>query len=458
MKRFLLLFSILLYFFPLQAQYSPTYSFEFESAFSTSENLPFWFTSNKNGRYVLSSPASQLLSVGSTQRFGNNEGDGLYFLANACAIGSYTDGFNFHFNELGGEVGYWKVRFEAGLFNDPVLFSGLSSTNGFLDRSINARPYPKIRLSTKGFIPFFFWDDWFSFKAEYDEGILDDKRHVENARLHHKSLFFKFKLKENRHFTVGLNHYVMWGGVSARYGALPNDFHSYILYVTGGQGNTKFLPIDQQNIAGNQFGSYFFRFDIVEPEFLLSFYLNHFFEDKSGMEMDNWRDNLLGAYAELPGKKFLNKLLYEFMYTKHQSGDTHLFGVMRGRDNYFNHGVYQSGYTYRGYTMASPFFSPLILNDGMVNGIENNRLALHHFGFSGSLSSAVSWVGLLSYSHNLGTYGKEYKPARNQFSSLVGIQYGSKRIPFDLGIKLAADFGELYSNRVGVAVSLSRKW
>ena len=59
------------------------------------------------------------------------------------------------------------------------------------------------------------------------------------------------------------------------------------------------------------------------------------------MEYDNWRDNLLGISILLK-TKFIEQVVYEYMYTKHQSGIL-IYGYMRGRDNYFNHGYYKAG-------------------------------------------------------------------------------------------------------------------
>ena len=46
-------------------------------------------------------------------------------------------------------VGFKKLKLTAGLFYDHLLFGGLSSTNGNLAKSRNARPYPRIQLSRR---------------------------------------------------------------------------------------------------------------------------------------------------------------------------------------------------------------------------------------------------------------------------------------------------------------------
>lgn len=250
----------------------------------------------------------------------------------------------------------------------------------------------------------------------------------------------------------------MWGGISPLYGQLPDDFHSYLLYITGQAGDAKFLETDQYNVAGNQLGSYYLQLDVIRDRFNLTFYYSHPFEDRSGMEYDNWRDNLIGAYFMLSKRALINKVVYEFMYTLNQSGPIHQYHVMRGRDNYFNHGIYMSGFTYREYTLASPLFSPLTVSDGVVRGIANNRLVMHHLGVEGSISTALTWKGLFTYSHNLGTYNNPYENPKNQFSSLLSFTYSTPSFPVDLSLAAGVDLGDMYQNRCGILIQISKKW
>jgi hypothetical protein len=428
--------------------------------YSTGNDLPFWFSHNQSGKYDTPSKTNQLLSIQSFHRIDNLFQSPLAMKAGVDFIGTYSNRFNFHFNELFAGAMLWNFKLEAGWFRDEENLSGLSSTNGYIDRSLNARPYPKIRFGTDQFIPFFFFKDWFSFKAEYDEGWLGEEQYVKGAHLHHKLLYLKFKLKKHTFFTGGLSHYVMWGGISPDplYGELPDDFSSYLLYITGRAGSSAFPETDQQNVAGNQFGSYYMQLEIIKSNYNLNFYYSHPFEDHSGMEMDNWIDNLLGVYIDFKKRAIVEKALYEFMYTINQSGPIHQYRVMRGRDNYFNHGVYRSGYTYKGYVMASPLFSPIHFTDGISTGIENTRIAMHHIGLEGTLNENIRWEGRFTYSHNLGTYDNPYENPKDQFSSIVTFDYSHQKLPFNLSLSLAADIGELYENRFGAMIKLSKSW
>jgi hypothetical protein len=442
------------------AQYNGKNTISLESLYSTGTDLPFWMSHNQWGKYDTPAKSNQLVSIQSDHRVDNLFKTPLDLNIGANFIGTYSNRFSFHFNELYSGASLWHFKLEAGWFRDGVNYSGLSSTNGFIDRSLNARPYPKIRFGTDQFIHFLFFKKWFSYKAEYDEGWLGNEQYVKETRMHHKVLYFKFKLKETIFLTGGLSHYVMWGGISPdpRYGKLPSDFHSYLLYITGGQGDASFPETDQYNVAGNQFGAYLMQLDIFKKNCNLTFYYSHPFEDRSGLGMDNWRDNLLGVFIDFKKRAIIENALYEFMYTIHQSGPIHQYRVMRGRDNYFNHGYYRSGYTYKGYTMASPLFSPLVFNDTISLGIENTRIAMHHIGLKGALSENIGWEGRFTYSHNLGTYDKPYVNPKDQFSSILSLDYSPPKFPVNISLSLAADVGELYENRFGVMIKLLKSW
>ena len=167
-----------------------TFETALESAFGTKE-LPFWIVSNQEGRYQNANYINQ-------QAFFGFKYSKKKFLATPVGIelgskliANYSKQANLHFNEAFVKAYFKGWKLEGGLFKEPLYFDGISSTNGNIDRSNNARPYPRIRFSTDEFIPFFFWKKIFSFKAEYDEGILNDSRIVNGTRFHHKSLYAK---------------------------------------------------------------------------------------------------------------------------------------------------------------------------------------------------------------------------------------------------------------------------
>jgi hypothetical protein len=458
MNKFAYIILFFLLPFVAEAQYSGATTLSLESLYSTGNDLPFWFSHNQSGRYVVPAKANQLLSLKSCHSIDSLFGSPLGVKAGIDLSGCWSDRFTCYFNELYGEVNLWNFKLEGGWFNDPDYFDGLSSTNGNMARSLNAPPYPKVRFGTNEYIPLIFFKKWFTCKAEYDEGWLGEEQYIRNARLHHKSLYLRFRLREKSYFTFGLDHYIFWGGTSPTLGKLPDDFKSYMLYVTGRAGSSSFPESDQLNVAGNQLGTYLMQLDRDYERFNLKCYYSHPFEDHSGMEYDNWKDNLLGVSIEFKKQGIIEKALYEVMFTMNQSGPYCIQGVMRGCDSYFNHGEYLSGFTYKGYILASPLFSPVIMNDSIAMGIENNRLLMHHFGLEGSLATCLHWEGLFTFSHNLGTYGKPYTTPKNEFSSLLRFNYINPQFPVNLSLSLAGDIGSMYQNRLGVMIRISKTW
>jgi hypothetical protein len=426
-----------------------------ESLHSNGEKLPFWFTANQQAIYTTSHHTQQLLLIDGTYRFENVFQSPLSMETGALFTGSRTNSIDLNAHQLYAKMFLWGWKLEGGWFAEPVFFKGISSSNGNLDRSNNARPYPRIRFGTDDFIPFLFWKDWFSFKAEYDEGWLNDHRVVTGTRLHHKSLYGRVSFSNKSVFTIGLNHYVMWGGVSPSLGPLPDEFQDYLIYITGSTGNERFPVIDQFNVAGNQFGSYHLQYDFPLGNSRLSLFINHLFEDHSGMELKNISDNLYGLYAEFGKDQLIEAIIYEFMYTKHQGGDKHVQGST-GLDDYYNHSVYQSGYSYHGMMMVSPLFAPVNMVDGMLRGITNNRIVMHHLGWKGHLLPVLRWEGKLTFSQNFGTYLLPYQQVRNQFSGLLGLHYAPQAVPLNFSLSLASDQGTHLEKRTGFRFGISR--
>lgn len=190
------------------------------------------------------------------------------------------------------------------------------------------------------------------------------------------------------------------------------------------------------------------------------------------MELQNWRDNLYGFHIAFDKEyPLLQALVLEYYYTKHQSGNYHLqpqpdgTNSGRGGDNYYNNGVYRSGVSYQQMAMSAPIFAPLIREDGISKGFENNSLSAFHMGASGYLSQQLYWHTMLSYSLNYGrkkTGGSAtYSPERKQGAALLEINWRFANLPLTIGAGFAADHGSLFdegqsTTRLGSQFSL--KW
>lgn len=460
MKYFLILFFLTTFFFARSQSFDA--SIQTTGLVAGGNSLPFWMTHNQLGRYSQTGNFQELTEgrfSGRTNVLGNlslSYGTDLALLISKQGmdpkiIQAYLG--------LSGKV----IRLQAGAFADEELMGGLSSSNGDLLRSLNYRPYPKVRLSTPGFIPFLFAKSWFRFSAEYDEGLLTDERVVDKPHLHHKSLMVQFLPHPTMRFTVGINHFVFWGGRSEEFGQLPQSLKDYPKYVMGVAGGDNFMETDQLNVAGSQLGSYLFSFEKDFDRYHIQLRASHPFEDGSGVGLKNKKDNLYTFYwRKHHSGTFLDEFLVEYLYSKHQSGDPYKMaeaGIpqihISGGDNYFNNGIYASGFTYLGQSMGTPLFEPIRYRaDGKVIGLTNTRVSAFHLGAKGTLIGNFSWKTLITYSRNFGTYSQPMSPYRSQLASLAELGWKSNTLPLQISGLLGYDTGKLLPHNLGIGIQV----
>ncbi len=460
------------------SQNTATFALQNSTFVFNGKDAPFWFTSGRNGKVVMS---EKFLNVAEAKIYRNPAFEEKVFSSvwgAGVLLGSGMQETYTQFNNAFAGVVFKGWSLTAGAFYDTLFYGGLSSSNGNLARSNNARPYPKVRLSTASYKPVPFLNNKLFYKFEYDEGMLNDRRYVKNTRLHHKSMYLMVKPVESWKISAGFEHYVMWGGISAdeNTGALPSGFKEYLIYISGSGGTEKFPKMDQNNIAGNQLGTYQLQ---VEKRFrgnIVSFYLSHLFEDLSGVNWRNWPDNLAGVHFQFSGnnakgsKRLVTDVVYEYTDTRHQSIRDSLAvwneitGTWRKQepDNYFNHGIYKSGFTYHRRIIGSPLFFPVKIDKKGIpegrNALISNRFFAHHIGVKGNLSGSLHWKGLLTYIHHMGTYRIPFDSARKQFSGLLDLQYQNMQFPLKIGFAMALDYGSFNSLTLGAEFRVAKEF
>jgi hypothetical protein len=456
---------------------STSYSISFNSYFSSGNDLPFWLTSNHNGIFARSKNNQQLIQAGFLKGYEIDSTRKWNYAWGADLVTGVVVPTDLQVIQYWFGIRHKWLTVKAGAQSDPVLYSGLSSTNGNLDRSNNARPLPGISLSTSNYVPFFFWKKWFSVKAEFEEKFFSDHAFVTDAHLHHKSLYSKALLSKNWIITAGMEHYVLWGGTSSAEGEMPgwNQYFNYILGQNAGPGA---LRDDRLNRAGNQLGIYSLEIKKGWDKSTVSFYWNHPFEDMSGMEMVNLQDGLWGFHINKKDQSSLiTDIVYEYMYTMNQSGSVHHLPAPtpenpdritgRGKDNYFDHFIYRS-FTYYNQMMGTPLFIPRIGANGVADGFESTRMWMHHLGVKGALGSGFYWKTMLTLSRNFGTYndafpwsanfgpsGSSYPVPLDEFSYLFEFYYRGSKLPFQINAGIAGDTGSRFETRTGGYAGIS---
>jgi len=435
----------------------PVFGQEFEAGFhslaGSNKQLPFWIWANQLGRYNRESSTIQNLRLSGAWKTTSKNGDWNWEVNTDLdlLIGEKTD---LRFTVLSTGIDWKSLQLSFGAFHEQEKYSGISASNGNLAATRNARPHPKLRLGFNRFVPV--GVSWFSIYGFYEEGLLNDERYIDHTHLHRKAFYFRIGNAENFSFTGGLEHFVMWGGTHPVYGELPG-WESYFDYVFVRKGGENALPTDQANRMGNQFGTYQMEIKKNWNTFSGSFYISHPFDDRSGIELQNYRDNLYGLYFKLhEPDAFLQEFLVEYYYTKHQSGAFHLApqpdgsNSGRGRDNYFNHGVYRSGVTYRQFGMVSPLWGPLTIEENISMGFASTRLSGVHAGAGGHLSPLLKWKSMISYFKHYGNYDSSgedsYMPPRPMLATMVNIDWHVPKKPLELGLTLAADQGNLFDD------------
>ncbi|HKJ07042.1 MAG TPA: capsule assembly Wzi family protein, partial [Flavobacteriaceae bacterium] len=289
------------------------------SYISSEEELPFWFTASDYGTVPNQNNGLAYFSLYSEKEVNPSK---LSFNYKIATTGFVTENKNDVFiNELYGSFHYKNWELIIGSQNDKMVLEGLSSSNGNIVKSINARAYPGIKLQTNGYLKLPFAKKWLSVSGYYADYILNDKRVIDNTKLHTKRLYFKSKLSEKLDLITGLTHYAQWGGTSPEYGKQPQTFKDYLRVVTGSSGDANATIGDQMNALGNQLGSYRLALHYNGLNTNWKFYYSHLFEDASGREMQNWRDGLYGLFIDFKQPQSLvSHVLTEFTHTKHMSG------------------------------------------------------------------------------------------------------------------------------------------
>lgn len=450
--KFQLVLLLFVYFiFPSNAQNGTTqFKFELNSAIASENTLPFWLVSNNYGTI----PNENNLRLKSTLFSDFQKSNSDFSFSYKASFTAYAAKENDIFiNELYGSVSYKNWLLTLGAKNDAVLFEGLSLSNGNIIKSTNSRAFPGIELTTNGFITAPFAKNWLSFKLNYAEYVLNDKRIADNAHLHHKSLFLKSKLSSSLHLITGLDHFVQWGGTSEEFGKHPASFKDYLKIISATAGGSNSYEGEQVNALGNHIGSYLLQLNYVGLHSNWSFYYSHPFEDRSGREFMNYPDGLFGFFIDFKKpKSWLTHLLTEFYNTKHQSGTTSVSGY----DNYFNNKIYASGWTYFGNTIGAPLFLTRPTVDGITPGIGESRFTAVHIGLKGYLSENVNYKSNITYTNYPGWFNTP-NSKKNQFSTSFECAIPENQFPFDISIGIAADFGNFSPSNIGGFIALSKK-
>lgn len=458
---------------------TPSYEFGLSSVISEGNQAPFWLVSNRQGKYL-------------PEKYASSMAFGIFAEPDTGMVFDYGYGLDFYgriggdnidgmlSQAFGGNGTYWLhqayaqllffdfIQFRGGMWEEVVGSKEPRLSTGSTIWSGNARPMPKVEISSNGYLPVPYTRGYVEIKGLLSHGWFEEGRFASDVWLHHKNAYMRIGGSLPVNFYYGFNHYAQWGGSSPRQEEpYPSDFNAYlrIFFNMSGDPEEEGIPDGWAlNREGNSLGARNIGIDINLDNISAGVYQQDIFEDGSGMRRKNFPDGLWGAWIRFSEeKKLLQAAVYEYLQTTDQSGPVHILFGPGGNDNYFNHSHYRSGWTYHKYTIGTPFItSPVFFSDSVSfsqDYLINTRVRAHHLGVEGFITERLKYRSLLTYSKNYGTHSYPFyedKSPINQFSFLLEFIHPVNLFDMDMGVTLAGDIGEMYGDNYGMFITLRR--
>jgi hypothetical protein len=342
---------------------------------------------------------------------------------------------------------------------------------GSLGVSGNAPPIPQIRAGLSDWTSIPFTRDFIQIKGHIAHGWLGSERYVSDVLYHEKVGHARFGGDFPLNLYGGIAHYATWGGTHPELGDIPSSINDFfrVFVAVGGDANAP--RGEREYMLGDHLGAWDFGFFLDLDSFDLNLYRQFPLETKDNLKLKSLQDAITGISVDFKNPQFglISRLNYEFLYTKYQDGPQRLNpntdrDDFRGNENYYNHYLYKTGWTYNYRTIGNPLFVQRESN----LGIENNRIVAHHFGFE-FVYNDINLISKFTFSKNSGNWGHyyddifipylgvPYKPIRKQFSSelSVSIPFNLLQNNTNLSISIALDRGDLYGNQLGILTGIS---
>lgn len=457
------------------------------SATTSSSSTPFWLMNNRNGLSSLAQNNGYMRAGFFSPKIEEKRWS-YGFGADIVIPYNYTS--KFVIQELYADFKYRSLQLTVGsrVRYDGVVDRDLSS--GDLTFSMNYRPIPQIHMS----MPEYQWipltNQWASFKGFFSIGRYTDggwqkdyagetNRWSDKVLYHSKGFWVKLGNTERLPVTLegGLEMAVQFGGEvqifdpatnKAKVVKMPSKFVDLLKSIVpmgGGSASRPELMGEVTNVYGNHVGQWSAAatFTSKETGLQLRTYYEHFFDDHSQLFLEHgWHDMLLGVSLTLPRNRIVDKILYEYIYTKDQSGSVYSDSneyfpeQVSGRDDYYNHYMY-TGWQHWGMGMGNALVvSPIFNRHGNLEFM-HNRIKGHHIGVMGSPSAELNYKLMLSYSDSWGTYPNPTPKIKHNFNALVELGFSPRRLSgWNFNISLAGDGGNLLGGNVGAMISIRK--
>jgi len=406
MMRILLFALFLIFCFQSLAVAQNGLIVESSGIFSSSDRTPFWLQSNRHGMYARN--GSQAFSRIQYHSAVDDIGPlNVYYGADLIARPGSESTLSFNRSYIALQA--YGMEFIAGRFYNTSPIHAADLSMGSLGISNNATPIPQVRIGLIDWASIPFTNNFIQIKGHLSHGWLGSRRYTEDLLLHEKVGHVKIGGDLPVNVYAGIAHYAKWGGNNhPEFGDIPTRFSDYMNVFLARPGDERTPGPMQTYVLGNHLGAWDFGFFLDIGETNVTFYRQHPLESRDNLKLKSLQDALTGISISLPNQTRLpfNRIVYEYLYSKYQDGprrsnegDDLVRDLYRGNENYYNHGIYRSGWVYHHQTIGNPLFTPSDSNLGILN----NRIVAHHAGLSGSIES-VEYTAKVTYSRNYGKY------------------------------------------------------
>ena len=385
----------------------------------------------------------------------------------------------------------------------PMQLKNATLSTGSQTLGINARPVPQVRLALPEYWTIPILHNWLHIKGHIAYGKMTDdnwqhdfthrqSKYADDVLYHSKAGYLKIGNEDTfcpLSLELGLEMAATFGGTpyyqqNGEMLARPTNkglsayWHAFI---PGGADATDGV---YENAEGDQVGSWVFRINYDAERWKLGIYGDHFFEDDSQLflldydgygEGDNWmkeekhryyryklKDMMLGAELNLKYGTWLRNVVFEYIYTKYQSGPynhDHTVNIsdhLSGTDDYYNHSTYP-GWQHWGQVMGNPLYrSPIYNTDGVIH-VNNNRFIAYHLGWDGMLAPRMEYRMLATYQKSWGTYAFPFCKMHHDVSFLIDVAYHFKH-DWNVRGAYAMDFSsnQVYGHNAGFQLTVSK--
>ena len=472
---------------------------------SSKGKTPLWLNANRYGLSSLDEcngyvrgMISRPLSTDSMRRWGIGYG------VDMAAPVNYTS--NVVVQQAFFEARWLHGVLTVGSKQRPMELKNNSLSSGSQTFGINARPVPQVRLALQDYWTLPFANGWLHLKGHIAYGKLtDDKwekdfskeksRYTEDVLYHSKAGYLKIGNEDvfcPWSFEVGLEMAALFGGNSY----VPNGDGTKTVYrndtglkaywhafLPGGSD-----PTDRQykNVEGDQVGSWVMRINYDNDDIGVSVYADKYFEDHSAMFQldydgygsgDDWnkkkghkyllydfKDWMLGTEVNIKWGSWLRTVVFEYIYTKYQSGPLYhdrtptISDHIAGRDNFYNHGMF-AGWQHWGQVMGNPLYRSPLYNDNGRIMVENNRFMALHLGLAGNPTDNLHYRLLGTYQEGLGTYDNPYTKQHHNISALAEVSYSFDKNwlkGWSIRGGYGMDFGHILGHNYGFQLTISK--